>query len=169
MVACGTWASVSLLWVRIMSLRLYIRGILHCLFLAKRLAAGRQPAIAYMLLPCRVHTYFSKELGGSSAWAHNPLGIFCFCAAVTHLGSTATHVYPDSFALVRFSPCPVYQLACHQCKTQLSEMNEAMLQLPCLRKICIEPLLGQWSVQKGPASLSHPTSCWRIKAFLSMV
>ena len=80
-----------------------------------------------MLLPCRVHTYFSKELGSSSTWAHNPLGIFCFCAAVTHLGSTATHVYPDSFALVRFGPCPVHLLACHQCDKQLHETGEAML------------------------------------------
>ena len=35
---------------------------------------------------------------------HNPLGIFCFCAAWTHLGSAVTHVWPDSFTLVRPAP-----------------------------------------------------------------
>ena len=48
----------------------------------------------------RLYSYLSKSLGGGSVWVHNPLGIFCFCAAVTHLGSAVTHVYPDSFALV---------------------------------------------------------------------
>ena len=121
------------------------------------------------ILPCRVHTYFSKELGSSGTWAHNPLGIFCFCAAVTHLGSTATHVYPDSFTLVRSSPYPVYQLTCHQPKKQLPDVEKAMLWLARLKRICVKPLLGQHPVQKGPANLSRPASCWHIDAFLSVV
>ena len=41
--------------------------------------------------------------------------------------------------------------------------------MACLRESCIEPFLGQSSVQKGPASVSRPASCCFMKAFLSMV
>ena len=52
-------------------------------------------------LPRRALIY---ALGATDArWPHNPLGIFCFCAATTHFGSASTHVYPDSRLLVR--PC----------------------------------------------------------------
>jgi len=43
-------------------------------------------------------------VGAESVWVHNPLGIFCFCAAWTHLGSAVTHVWPDSFTLARRPP-----------------------------------------------------------------
>ena len=51
----------------------------------------------------RLSSYTGLVANPGQAWVHNPLGIFCFCAAVTHLGSALTHVYPDSHALV--SPC----------------------------------------------------------------
>ncbi|KAK9809407.1 hypothetical protein WJX73_003131 [Symbiochloris irregularis] len=35
-------------------------------------------------------------------WVHNPFGIFCFCAATTHLLSASTHVYPDNHFLEKF-------------------------------------------------------------------
>ena len=37
-----------------------------------------------------------------SRWVHDPMGLFFFCAAVTHFGSASTHVYPDNVPLV----CP---------------------------------------------------------------
>jgi hypothetical protein len=52
----------------------------------------------------RTASYMGMVVGGSSAWVHNPLGIFCFCAATTHLLSALTHIYPDSVALVKSLP-----------------------------------------------------------------
>ena len=52
----------------------------------------------------RLASYLGFTLGAGASWVHNPLGIFCFCAAWTHLGSAITHVWPDSFTLVRWLP-----------------------------------------------------------------
>jgi len=52
----------------------------------------------------RAASYLGLTVGAESVWVHNPLGIFCFCAAWTHLGSAVTHVWPDSFTLARRPP-----------------------------------------------------------------
>ena len=52
----------------------------------------------------RLASYLGFTLGAEASWVHNPLGIFCFCAAWTHVGSAVTHVWPDSFTLVRRAP-----------------------------------------------------------------
>lgn len=64
---------------------------------------------------CRLASYLGFTLGAETIWVHNPLGIFCFCAAWTHLGSAITHVWPDSHALVR---AILYELA--QCSGSVS-------------------------------------------------
>ncbi len=62
---------------------------------------GRIPENVYQIVYfSRVASYSGLYEDGGREWVHNPLGIFCFCAATTHLGSMMTHVYPDSFALV---------------------------------------------------------------------
>lgn len=55
------------------------------------------PGLLFLLLG--VASYSGLYEDASREWVHNPLGIFCFCAATTHLGSMMTHIYPDSFAL----------------------------------------------------------------------
>ena len=51
----------------------------------------------------RLLSYVGVLDNAGQKWVHNPLGIFCFCAACTHLGSMLTHIYPDSHTLV--GPC----------------------------------------------------------------
>ena len=69
-------------------------------------------------------------------WPHNPLGIFCFCAAITHFGSASTHIYPDNVALVRSSPCLL-------CAGTLSDLvcpsKAAMMHGPAMLALCPMP------------------------------
>ena len=57
-------------------------------------------SVAHLWCCCRVASYSGLYEDAGRQWVHNPLGIFCFCAATTHLGSMMTHIYPDSFPLV---------------------------------------------------------------------
>ena len=50
----------------------------------------------------RLASYVGVLDNAGQRWVHNPLGIFCFCAACTHLGSMLTHIWPDSHTLVRY-------------------------------------------------------------------
>ena len=73
---------------------------------------GQSPQWHSLQLCCSAASYLGFTLGAETVWVHNPLGIFCFCAAWTHLGSAVTHVWPDSHALVRCLPsvciCPAF-------------------------------------------------------------
>eukprot|EP00884_Botryococcus_braunii_P016500 jgi/Botrbrau1/3533/Bobra.341_2s0059.1 len=73
----------------------------HCVFYDpyERVNVWSHGIPGFLFILLGVASYMGWVVGGSPAWIHNPLGMFCLCAATTHLLSALTHVYPDSIAL----------------------------------------------------------------------
>jgi hypothetical protein len=93
------------------------------------LCQGRAGFLEKLLRGRRAASYLGLTVGAESVWVHNPLGIFCFCAAWTHLGSAVTHVWPDSFTLVRHPPrageAPGLRKPSHLARALSGLINEA--------------------------------------------
>ncbi|KAK9841749.1 hypothetical protein WJX81_000681 [Elliptochloris bilobata] len=104
------------------------------------------PGAAFFFLG--LASYLGWMLGAEASWVHNPLGIFCFCAAWTHLGSAVTHVWPDSFTLEKLDHIGIVVLILGTPVTALMAHEHGGI--PADMKACFVGMLGAAFLPPAP-------------------